>query len=214
MSGTGGDVPAAFSLGNEFGLDPEPSAGSDPSGTGDGTSGTGGSVSGTGDSTSGTGGTGGSMTGTGGSMTGTGDGTSGTGDGVAAFSLGDEFGFDPVPSAGSEPSETGGSDPSATAGSDTFVTGFTIPSGTGFIFRVDLTSYDNEHAFAVYTNFSIDSEINNYTLRIGEMDPSSTAGEVWQNLLSDPHPVTSAFICSAFYTNITPQHIPTWYYCV
>ena len=48
--------------------------------------------------------------------------------------------------------------------------------GRTYYLRVDLESYDGEAAFAVYKNFSVGPEKDNYRLYVSGYVSSSTAG--------------------------------------
>ena len=49
--------------------------------------------------------------------------------------------------------------------------------GRTYLLRVELRSYEGDFIYAEYSNFSVGSEIDNYTLHITGYVPNSTAGE-------------------------------------
>ena len=59
-----------------------------------------------------------------------------------------------------------------------------LTSGGVNVLRIDMEAWDGETAFAAYTNFSIDDESTNYTLRFANMTASSNAGKLNKTIQS------------------------------
>ena len=51
-----------------------------------------------------------------------------------------------------------------------------MTSGSYNFLRIDLSTFGHMYRFSMYSDFLVDNEATGYALRIGELDPTSTAG--------------------------------------